>query len=292
MEFLIGGAQLGSKYSLNQKKKINSSQIEKILTFSIKNDINKIDYSLEYGNHKKVLSLLDKYNFHLYFKIKSDFFLSDRINIYEFFEELKDNYKNIKFEAISIHNPDFIKSKQINSIQHKCEILKKKKLFNLVGLSLYNPNTLNLYDLDLFNLIQIPLNILDNRFLEKDNGYFLKKMKCVQVRSVFLQGLLLMSSKKQSKFFPNHAHLWFKIDQYCKRMNISKYELCLNFIKQKKLIDQTIIGIDNLTQLKKLINFNNVKKKYKTKYDFKINDENLLLPYKWKIKNEGLAKSS
>ena len=289
MDLIIGGAQLGSKYSLGQKKEINLFEIEKIFDLANKNNINKIDFSFDYGNQDNILFFLNKFKFDLYLKVKSDFFKLSNKNILNVFYKLKNKYQNINFVSISIHNTDFISLKQIENIQAKIDKLKKEKIFKFFGLSTYNPNIFKLYDLGLFDLIQFPFNLLDNRFLEKKNIIFLKKMKFIQARSIFLQGLLLMSIQKQSRLFPNHNPLWKKLDHHCNKLNISKYELCLNFLRKHKEINQLIFGVDNLNQLKKMISHFKKDRYQEISGNFKINDEKLLLPYNWNLKNERLA---
>ena len=52
----IGTAQFGSKYGIsNTSKKVNYSEIEKILEFSETMNINKIDTAFNYGNAEQTL---------------------------------------------------------------------------------------------------------------------------------------------------------------------------------------------------------------------------------------------
>ena len=60
---------------------------------------------------------------------------------------------------------------------------------------------------------------------------------------------------------------------------------CLNFISSFKYIDKIVIGVDNMFQLKDILNALKIKRR---KYDyskFAIKNENLIDPRKWKKKH-------
>ena len=102
--------------------------------------------------------------------------------------------------------------------------------------------------------IQIPYNIIDRRF-EK---YFkmLNKLKIdINVRSIFLQGLLLMKKplfkSKSLKHFYN----------FSKRKKLKKLDLCVDFIKKNLHLNSIIFGVQSLKELREVIN-SNFKYKY------------------------------
>ena len=78
------------------------------------------------------------------------------------------------------------------------KILKKEKLIKKIGISIYNENSVRkLTQLDVIDIVQIPLNLCDRRFIRKKNMNFFKKKNIrVQARSIFLQGLLLQNFNK------------------------------------------------------------------------------------------------
>ena len=85
--------------------------------------------------------------------------------------------------------------------------IKKKKLINEYGVSVYHPAEA-IYCLKIKNLkhIQIPFNLLDLRWLK--NKKFLKLIKKrkdvkIHVRSIFLRGLLLRKFNFWPKWFKN-----------------------------------------------------------------------------------------
>ena len=85
----------------------------------------------------------------------------------------------------------------------------------------------------------------------------------VHVRSIFLQGLLLKNEKTIPKKFKKWKNIFRKWDKYCDKENISKLQACINFIKFFKKISYVVVGFEDISQIKKIIEyFNNDKKKY------------------------------
>ena len=76
---------------------------------------------------------------------------------------------------------------------------------NKIGVSIYDPDEIY-YIKKKFkpDIIQIPFNIIDRRIISKRRLKFFKNIK-IQVRSIFLQGLLLMNydQRKKSNFSIN-----------------------------------------------------------------------------------------
>ena len=112
-------------------------------------------------------------------------------------------------------------------------------------------------------------------------------MKCkIYVRSIFLQGLLLMEKKNRPKYFLNFEENLKSWDKYCKFSYENRVMNALNFIKGLNFVHKIIVGFDNLKELKVFYKY---YKKYKKKTlikNFNHRDEvdiNFIDPRKWKI---------
>ena len=102
------------------------------------------------------------------------------------------------------------------------------------------------------DLIQIPLNILDKRFLNEKIIKTLKRKNIkIQIRSVFLQGLFL---KKKNFIFKNFKKIKKKYERLLEIANSEKIHLgylSLNWAFNLKEIDYIILGVDFFAHLKK-----------------------------------------
>ena len=197
---------------------------------------------------------------------------------------LKDLNKN-KLNTLFIHNFDkiFSNKKFIKKIYLVLNELKKKKLIKKIGISSYYPEELHIYHRFFkFDVVQAPFNIFDQRLLYSK---FFKQKKFrqiqIQVRSIFLQGLLLMDKKNLPKYFfkwKSHFNYYYN---YLNRNKISAIKASLRFIKQFSRVNFIVIGVQNSLELKQILTEYKKLKKVKNKFRF-INDEKLLNPGLWK----------
>ena len=90
--------------------------------------------------------------------------------------------------------------------------MKKNGVISKIGISIYSPSQLDLilpkFSID---IVQAPFNIVDRRIL--NSGWLEKLSKKnieTHIRSVFLQGLLLMQYEKIPNQFSHWNRVWLK----------------------------------------------------------------------------------
>jgi aryl-alcohol dehydrogenase-like predicted oxidoreductase len=273
-KIVLGTAQFNSGYGRFNKKHLNENEILKLLNFCRANKISYLDTA---NNYDQVFEKLDT-KILSYFKI-----------IYKFKPSLKKTYKSIlkdlllikknfnfnKIYCFMLHNENDLKKFKINYLA-SIQKLKKKKIIKKFGISIYNFNKLDKYILDEnIDLIQLPYNVFDNRFLKKRIQTALSKRKTpieIHARSIFLQGLLLQNSKIKDQIVKKNNDLFKRWDAFNNFSKNKKIENCINYVKNNKKINKILIGIDSLEQLKifiksfakkdnkNLINFNSKNK--------------------------------
>ena len=151
-----------------------------------------------------------------------------------------------------------------------------------IGVSIYDFNNLNhIKKIANIDIVQCPLNILDRRLINNGwiNKLYKKKIE-IHVRSIFLQGLLLLNINNIPKKFIRWNYIFKRLNDWQIKNKINRYELCINYIIKFKKISKIIVGIDNFTQAKKLFKY--IKKR--PKYNFpniQSLDQNLINPSKW-----------
>tara|TARA_B100001113_G_C20720868_1_gene453636 strand:- start:111 stop:599 length:489 start_codon:yes stop_codon:yes gene_type:complete len=126
-----------------------------------------------------------------------------------------------------------------------------QKKVTKIGISIYCRSELekilSRYPLD---LVQIPINIFDQRLLEDG---FLRNIKEkgieIHARSVFLQGLLLQKPKDIKTYFNPINQKLSELRGYANSLGISVLELCLKFVLGIKEVDRVVIGFNNSQQL-------------------------------------------
>ena len=282
----IGTANFGSQYGVN-KKKISIASAKKIIGFLKKNKIKLIDTSSEYPGAEEILGNLNISSFKVVTKIKipTNFVKTDITKIEKrFFLSLK-KLKTKKVYGLLIQNCDQLLKKNGKYFYNFFLRLKKRGIIFKLGFSVYSTRTLiKLNKKFKYDIVQIPINIINQDFLEKDLLEKLKRKKIeIHSRSSFLQGLLLMNKNSLPKKYLNYKNILTDIDLFFKRNNYEKLNFLLNFSLNIKQVDKVIIGVDNLKQIKKLIFLSKKKKINLKKLNFKI-DPKLMDPRLWKTK--------
>lgn len=286
MKLVIGTANFGNKYGISYKNNIsNNRELRNLLKTARKNKINFLDTSINY-NHKK--GIYDFYTFKKFNLISKLSFTEkekknkeiDQIFLKKIFE-IKKKYNIKNFYGILFHNIDDLSFFDKKKLKSKIDYLKKEKICNKFGASIYDPKDLKKV-LKTFkpDIIQLPLNILDDRFFKTGWLAKLKRMKIeIHARSIFLQSLLLIDYKDSSKSFYNIGILK-KFEDYCKSKRISKLDMCINHIKKFKQISHIVIGVQNSFQLKTIIK-SFKKKRFKTTFKTSNISRRIIDPRLW-----------
>src|SRR5205814_1463723 len=107
------------------------------------------------------------------------------------------------------------------------------------------------YQLD---LVQAPFNLMDQRlvntgWLSRFSGGGME----LHVRSVFLQGLLLMKSNNRPKKFDRWSPVWSKYEGWLQHTGLTPLQACIRYAISFREINKIIIGVDSLEQLKELL---------------------------------------
>jgi aryl-alcohol dehydrogenase-like predicted oxidoreductase len=281
MKIIFGSAQLGFKYGL-KKKKINNKELSKIYKILKPNALSFFDTAINYGNSQKRIGDL-RLNKKVITKIKLPNRKEKNIKLWfnkMLIKSLKD-LKIKKLHGLLIHDTSDILKKKNQLLDDILE-LKKKKLVSKVGISVYEISEINqVLKFWKPDIIQIPLNIFDQRFLQKDLLKKLKKQNIeIHVRSCFLKGLLLQSQLKIGNL--KSKNLFKKFVLWCNSKNITQLTACLHFIKKIKYIDGVIVGFDTAKQLREIIHSFR-KKLVLVPDDFANNEKKIIDPRKWKI---------
>jgi aryl-alcohol dehydrogenase-like predicted oxidoreductase len=281
-KIIIGTANFTQQYGIKPKK-VNTTQLKKIFNFIKKNQIFTIDTASNYFDKNYFLKDLNKK--HL---IITKFVFNSKWKDINFcrkkIDEFKKKINNAKIKAILFHNTKVLFSKNGPKIFKNLEKLKSEGDFDSIGLSIYDFDELNFlikkYNID---IVQCPYNLLDQRIIQSGWYKELKMRKIeIHVRSIFLKGLLVDKNFYKQVFFKNWKKIfksWFEI---LKKNNISPIDYCLSDLCTYNF-DNIIIGINDINDLKEIINFKFINKKIKEFDNIKYSKKILIDPRKWKL---------
>lgn len=287
----LGTAQWGSNYGVsNFKGKTNSSEVYKMLSYSTSLGINHIDTALLYGDAELILGNYENLqNFKITTKTKkvskSKVTKSDSVELINAFEDSLGRLKVSSVHGLLIHNASDILVEGGEFLIEALNEIKSQNKAKNIGVSIYDSkNLLFICDQLKPDVVQLPLNILDQRFIKDGSLDLLKKKGIkIQVRSVFLQGLLFYHNSKFPIYFKRWEKIFEKWQKSCQDQKFSPIEAALSFIVNIKEIDHCIIGFENIDQLDECTNF--FKKKNLKLFDasnLDCDDVELINPTNWK----------
>ena len=248
-KLILGMAQFGYPYGINntRKKRISIKNINKVFEFFIKNDLNQVDTAEGYGVN---WNNLKKFNLKIDTKIIINKKNLNEDKFLHLIDKYKINQKNL-INIIYIHNPEKLFSAYGKKTFSLLKKLKKKKIFNKIGITIYDLHLLKKIVKNFkFDVVQIPYSILDRRF----ETYFkiLKKKKIlIFVRSIFLQGTLISEQKNYISQSPEVKSFKYFINKY----KINPKHACIQFVLENKLVDKIIVGVDHYKQLREILDY-------------------------------------
>jgi aryl-alcohol dehydrogenase-like predicted oxidoreductase len=283
MKLVMGSAQLGMNYGLFNNKKISRKEFKKIEKLVINSKIKFIDTAIRYGESENIIGSSKLKNLNIITKIK----IPNKKNIHIKNWALKEISKSLiklkinKIYGVLIHDYKDLLGKHGKNYLLSLQELKRKKIIKKIGISVYEPQEIKkIWKFWKPDLIQVPLNPLDNRILDSGWVDILKKFKVkIFARSVFLQGLLI-NENKSLRINKNEKIILNKFRNWCYKNNVSLLQACLHFIKQFKKIDYLVVGFNNSNQLKEIIDVFK-KKQIIIPKKFSTNKINLIDPRKW-----------
>jgi hypothetical protein len=252
--FALGTVQFGLDYGIsNTHGQVASNEAHKILSTALKFGINTFDTAIAYGESENVLGTnLSQNNVNIITKIS----IKDCHNksIKTLIESSLKRLKKKKLYAVLLHDPNELLSKYAEK-NHSLLKTLKPNFCDKIGVSVYHPEQLiaiiENFDID---IVQIPVNIFDQRFLNKQLLQRLKEKNIeIHARSLFLQGLLLMNDVHRPENFNTFKTTFKQYDDFCTHNKISKLLACLSFAKANKEIDKFVVGACSNNELLEII---------------------------------------
>lgn len=282
---ILGTVQFGTNYGISNKRgKITQPEAFEILNKAINSGIDTVDTAPTYGNSEQVLGNFMK----SYYKKLTIISKLPSCSYWETEKILESSLNKLglpKIYGYLIH--DFQSYRKDKKNWRELERLKTKGKIQKIGFSLYFPSELKsiLEDCLKIDIVQIPFSIFDQRF----SSYFpeLKKRGIeINVRSIFLQGLVFKKPSELNNHFNKIKDKIAKIGTISEKNNIPIEAICLNYAYLNKFIDRVVVGVDSIKNLEDIILAINYKKRIKQLFpqllELQENDESIILPFNWK----------
>jgi aryl-alcohol dehydrogenase-like predicted oxidoreductase/RimJ/RimL family protein N-acetyltransferase len=275
-KLVLGAAQFGMSYGIsnNVNRKVNIQEQKKIFNLCNKFTINEIDTAQSYNFNINALPKNNKWLINTKIEISK---FSNKQQLISYIKSFKKS--NITLNCIYIHDEENLFTKRGIFIFKILLKLKKSHFFNKLGVSIYNFSNIRPiiknFEID---VIQVPFNILDRRI--KKYVKILKKNNIdIHVRSIFLQGLLLMKPSYIPSDLSEVKIYIQKIIKHTSRYNTDLINYFLNFVCKHNYIKKIIFGVHSSDHLKKIIKYKKISKiRFQT---FDVLEKKIINPNLW-----------
>lgn len=263
----LGTVQLGIPYGVANKSGMpDEAAAFEILKEAVDGGVTSLDTAHAYGESERVLGRYFhgkvKPTFVSKLGIKGGGQLTGTEVERQMFSQLEGSLRDLNVNRLPVmllHNPDELipHGKTITSVFGK---MLKEGSIGYAGVS-FGANTdeqfRTLWDQvqeDVYQAVQIPINILDHRLLV--NGG-LKKLqqsgKTVFARSIYMQGLLFLQDDELPPHLQEASDSLAIVRDIAEKAGMSISQLATSFIRDLPGIDSLVIGVETVSQLREAL---------------------------------------
>jgi aryl-alcohol dehydrogenase-like predicted oxidoreductase len=252
---VLGTASFGMDYgATNAGGKVAKDEIRATLTMCRANGIGELDTAQAYGRAEEELGEAGV----------GDFSITTKVSVHpgegakSVTEKLMQSLRCLKVEQIEnllLHNEDCLGRDDAAPIAEELHRLVGKGLVRKVGLSFYEPKqALELCKKYGFQVIQLPANALDQRLLQ-DGLYdrFLENKIEVQIRSIFLQGILIDYPKNLQAVPQELIRLTEEFRAKCRERGLSPLQGALGWVCREFKQAKVVVGVTAVKELEQIL---------------------------------------
>ena len=286
MNFSIGSANFGADYGKVSPSKYEFIDPEALLYTAWNNKFRYIDTSSNYLNSEATIGKLSEYNnypWKVFTKLKYNNILHNSKKIKVFYEDyIKKSLDDLRVEkvyGVLIHDHELaMHDFEFEVALEYLAELKDRGICSKIGVSVYDPIPLiSSNKIHLIDIIQAPYNIFDTRaqILQSPE---LKHIK-IEIRSIFLQGALLNSLRKnRGSFFEKWKEVFEKYHNWLEMEKLTPLEACI-FFAMMFSPEKIVLGFRDPDEI---IQFSNIADSYREILiqDFGASND-LINPYNW-----------
>lgn len=257
----LGTAQLGFDYGIaNVGGKPNLEKSFGILKTAVNAGINCFDTAPSYGDSEEIIGSFVGTRINgespiICTKLKVDFKKgTDSIEIYQQVKKnVEDSMRRLQINKIPILLVHSASNMTDNGglILQSLIRLKDEGMVDKIGVSVYSPvEVTKAINLEVFDAIQIPINIFDHRLIE--SGLLADLRQCgfiVFARSIFLQGLFFLDPDTLPENLKLARKPIIALRKLAQKYEIGIAEIAVAFVRDLPEISSLMIGAETSTQV-------------------------------------------
>lgn len=256
---VLGTAQMGLRYGVaNRHGKPDAGAVTEILSHARAAGVTTLDTATAYGDAETVLGRAGLAGWQVITKIPSLNTLApaDAGRVArETVQRSCDRLGVAQLHAVLLHDAGDAIGPAGPVLAETLAALQADGTVAHTGLSIYGGQELGELPVGYApQIIQAPLNLLDQRLLRTGVAARLKQQGCaLHARSLFLQGLLLMAPARRPVRFRPWADALARFDARVASLGTDALALCLGFALSAPDIERLVVGVESAAQLDGII---------------------------------------
>jgi aryl-alcohol dehydrogenase-like predicted oxidoreductase len=289
---VLGTAQLGMDYGIaNTTGQPVYNTARSIIQEAWESGINEFDTAQAYGQSEQILGqvfknldIADKVR--VITKLAPDVDHSDRPALNNALEISLNNLGVEFLYCLMLHREEMLDLWEKGLRDNLMDFVDSGRV-EYIGISVYSPKRAVLaLNTDGISMIQLPTNVMDRRFEQAGVFQFAYGTeKIIYIRSIFLQGLLLMSTDHMPERMRFAAPVLNRLTLLSQDAGLTINELCIGYIKNAFPHARLIFGAETPVQVKENLKCWNVpwpnEMSRRIQTEFKEVDQMILNPSLW-----------
>lgn len=254
---ILGTANFGGPYGVSSQNKITNESIEQILSVAQENGINHFDTAKAYGDAETILGKFLNKSQPLF--IDSKIALPECESVNSIVDTVNEslNFLGIpKLNTLYLHSAELLSGNNSLIIQKGMEKVLDLGLADNLGVSVYSFKQLKeaKAQFSLLSTFQILENICDRRLIHlKELVDLTSKGNVVNIRSIFLQGLLLMNLKNLPANLQEATNSIEDLNKYSIENGVNVLDLCIAYVKEIPWVSSYLVGVESTSQLREIL---------------------------------------
>lgn len=284
MKIALGTAQFGLAYGVaNPQPQVSYAESKAVVDYASSQGMTVLDTAMGYGESEARLGEIGVRAWKVISKLPE---VPAGENVTTWITNaVNSSLEKLKIESLYgllLHRPAQLLGDQGPEIYTALQRLKADGLVEKMGVSIYQPSELEgIFSVGEFDLIQSPISVLDRRLITSgwldrlaDRGVE------VHARSVFLQGLLLMSAEQRPAKFDRWADLWARYHEWTASTGLTPLQACIAYVSALPQVKQVVVGVNGLNHINEILQAQTREKPIWIP-DIATEDEQLLNPSAW-----------
>lgn len=256
--YALGTAQFGLPYGVaNKRGQVSCDEVAAILNRAWASGIDSLDTAIAYGESEQRLGDIGVRQWRVVTKLPALPSSCDDVSSWAH-QAVMGSLARLKIDRLCgllLHRPTQLLGPQGAVLQTALLALKNQGLVEKIGISIYDPAELDaVWPSFQPDMVQAPLNVLDRRL--RTSGWLRRMHNAgteVHIRSVFLQGLLLMNDASRPARFNRWQPLWDLWHRWLTDKALSPLQACIGFALSQSEVARVVVGVDSLAQFEEIL---------------------------------------